>query len=185
MADKQIKTIRWEDGRHAERHVVDWHPAEDGTEQRIEELYVEPERQMNLRKKVIEKRKPVVVHRTTQTIEGDQIVDQVVEDREQDRLQLVQHIGLAKPQSFAPEDDLAGQVKELVGVLKAQQQTPAVAQVAQSRRISRSEVGDTPPLQPVVENRMMSDKTLVIVNGALSLVIVAILTAIGYIAWFG
>ncbi len=170
MADKQIRTIRWEDGRHAERHVTDWHPTDDGTEQRVEELYLEPERQLNLKKKVIEKRKPVVVHRTTQTIEGDQIVDQVVEDREPDKLQIVQHIGLANPPvATVPQDDLAAQVKELVGVLKDNQQP---------RRMSRMEM--EPPLQAQPDT-----KAIMLINLALSLVIVGLMSAIGIVAVFG
>ena len=181
MAEKQVNKIRWEDGRHAEKHVVDWHVADDGAEQREVELFVEPERQLNLKQRVIEKRKPVVYHRTTQIIDGDKIVEQQVEERDEDKLELVQHIGVANPQqNLRKDDDLANQVRELVNVLKQQPQEPQQMSV---RRMSRSELADVqpqPPLQGALANPNPNATALIVINAGLSLVILGLLTAIGY-----
>ena len=184
MAEKQVQKILWEDGRHAERRIVDWHVSEDGVEQREVELFLEPERQLNLKQRVVEKRKPVVYHRTTQVVDGDKIIDQMVEERDEDKLQIVEHIGVVDQQKglrkAGPSDceQLTDQVRALVQAL-----TPtANVQQSGSRRMSRSEAaGDVqPPLQGTVANKIEGSTALIAINLGLSLVIVGLLSAIGY-----
>lgn len=78
---EQKKEFLWEDGRRAERVVVDDNEC-DGT--RVTEVYVEPAVEKKLAQRVIERRKPIVYEREIETIDEHtgQVVDKVVEATE-------------------------------------------------------------------------------------------------------
>ena len=178
MADMRIDNIRWEDGRHAQRHTADWHAVEDGTEQREVQLHVEPERQYALRQRLVEKRKPVVYHRTTETVnEKGEIVERLVEERDEDKMRVVDHIGVVEGAPTQDYDRLATEVHALVNVLK-----PKDPLAAASRRVSRAAAPGDPqsPLQDTVANRVGNTKAMLAVNVGLSVIIVGLMTAIGY-----
>jgi hypothetical protein len=78
---EQRKEFLWEDGRRAERVVVDDNEC-DGT--RVTEVYVEPAVEKKLAQRVIERRKPIVYEREIETIDEHtgEVVDKVVEATE-------------------------------------------------------------------------------------------------------
>jgi hypothetical protein len=78
MDDFKVEKIRLEDGRHAERHV---HESDD---ERVVEIHEEPVREKLLTQRVIEKKKPVVVERTIETIRNGEVVEQKKESIEPD-----------------------------------------------------------------------------------------------------
>lgn len=78
---EQRKEFLWEDGRRAERVVVDDNEC-DGV--RVTEVYVEPTVEKKLAQRVIERRKPIVYEREIETIDEvtGEVVDKVVEATE-------------------------------------------------------------------------------------------------------
>lgn len=78
---EQRKEFLWEDGRRAERVVVDDNEC-DGV--RVTEVYVEPAVEKKLAQRVIERRKPIVYEREIETIDEatGEVVDKVVEATE-------------------------------------------------------------------------------------------------------
>jgi hypothetical protein len=78
---EQRKEFLWEDGRRAEKIVVDDNEC-DGV--RVTEVYVEPAVEKKLAQRVIERRKPVVYEREIETIDEStgEVVEKVVEGHE-------------------------------------------------------------------------------------------------------
>jgi len=78
---EQRKEFLWEDGRRAEKIVLDDDKC-DGT--RVTEVYVEPAVEKKLAQRIVERRKPIVYEREIETIDevSGQVVDKVVEATE-------------------------------------------------------------------------------------------------------
>ena len=91
MDNIKVEKITLEDGRRAERRV------KENENEVVLELLVEPERPLHLSKRVIEKKKPFVYERQTETINASgEVVEVKKESAEpQVEMQVVNHIGVA------------------------------------------------------------------------------------------
>lgn len=80
MVEKR-KEFLWDDGRRAERVVVDDDECEGV---RVTEIYVEPKIEKKLAQRIVERRKPVVYEREIEVIDeaSGEVVDKVVEATE-------------------------------------------------------------------------------------------------------
>jgi hypothetical protein len=77
--DKVVQKIRLEDGRHAEKHV------RETDDEVVVELHVEPERELKLSERVIEKKKPVVYERAVEKYnKNGEIIERKVESLDAD-----------------------------------------------------------------------------------------------------
>jgi hypothetical protein len=116
--DKEVKKIRLEDGRNAERHTID-----EGNQRTIE-LYAEDQRPLKLEKRVVEKVKPVVYERTIQSIQDGNVVEEKVEALEPKvDLQLREHLGVAQNSAlgvspYVTKNELVNTVVEAVKALR-------------------------------------------------------------------
>lgn len=96
----ETKQIYLRDGRHAEEKVT----KEDGV--KTVELYAEPERQLHLASRVVEKTKPVVYERIVETIKDGNVIETKVESTEPEvRTELRRHI-IHEYENEAPPEDV-------------------------------------------------------------------------------
>lgn len=97
--EKRIERIMLEDGRRAEKHIVD----EGDT--KVQELHVEDERPLRLAQRVIEKRKPVVYERSVQVIKDGEVVEEKLESLDPSpQMQLREHLGVASQFALQEEE---------------------------------------------------------------------------------
>lgn len=91
-----MATEKWilDDGRRAEKRVTEIHTPEKMESEKVIELHMEDERPLKLKQRVIEKTKPFVYERRTETIdESGNVVDMKVESVEPKvNFQFVDHI---------------------------------------------------------------------------------------------
>jgi len=106
MDDVKIEKWTLEDGRRAERRVVE-HKNVDGLAEKIIELHVEDERPLRLQQRVVEKVKPVLYERKFETIDPmtGNIIDQKVESIEQNStMRVVDHITTVSTSDHKSDD---------------------------------------------------------------------------------
>ena len=94
--DENIKIEKWtlEDGRRAERRVVETTDS-NGQSEKVIELHVEDLRPIRLQQRVIETTKPMLVERKLETIDPmtGNVIEQKIESLEpKSPMQVVQHI---------------------------------------------------------------------------------------------
>ncbi|RTK96629.1 MAG: hypothetical protein EKK64_03325 [Neisseriaceae bacterium] len=104
MEDNQ-NVDKWtlEDGRKAEKRVINVPSSEEGVSEIITEFHVEPPRHLNLEKKIIERKKPFVFERVIQEIDPStgEVKDQKIESVEPKvQMHFVEHI-VAEPEVSA------------------------------------------------------------------------------------
>lgn len=150
--DEEVKVekIRLEDGRHAERHV------RDNGDEVVVELHVEPERELKLSQRVIEKKKPVVYERAVEKFNksGD-VVERKVEALEPEpKLEVRSQVerlkpkyerdaeekAAASPQRFVTRDELK---EALVSALNVKEEARKKQQpVVKKKLTAAQEVAD-------------------------------------------
>lgn len=100
MEETKVEQVRLKDGRYAEIKTHEQKDCDSGQGEVVYEHYEEEPRQLHLKKRVTEKRKPIVYERVIEAIEGNEVVEKRVESCEpQVQMQLREHIGLAKAQA--------------------------------------------------------------------------------------
>jgi hypothetical protein len=167
--EKRIEKIMLEDGRRAEKHIVD----EGDT--KVQELHVEDERPLRLAQRVVEKRKPIVYERNIQTIKDGQVVEEKLESLDPSpQMQLREHLGVASQFNLQDQECDCHVTKEemidaIVTAIKAskEEEKPKKANFYQSVIAERSEK----------EKFGLMDKVLL-------LVIAAQLIGLGYIIFW-
>mgnify|MGYP003462112952 CR=1 FL=1 len=101
MEDNQnIDKWTLEDGRKAEKRIINVPGSEDGVSETITEFHVEPPRHLNLEKKIIERTKPFIFERVIQEIDPvtGEVRDQKIESVEPKvQMHFVEHI-VAEPE---------------------------------------------------------------------------------------
>lgn len=105
--DDNIRVEKWtlDDGRRAERRVKEGNGGE-----KVVEYFVEDERPLRLKQRVVEKSKPFVFERHIQDLDAEgNVIEQKVESIEPKvQLQLVEHLGVAgnvTAQSSSKDED--------------------------------------------------------------------------------
>jgi hypothetical protein len=128
--DDRVEKFRLKDGRYGEtkvREVVN----EDNSET-VYEHFEEEARPMHLRKRVVERKKPVVYERVIESIDGEQVVERKVESCDPTvNMQLREHIALANPPvkedpHYATVDDLKQAMLAVAEAVKDNKSTPKV-----------------------------------------------------------
>ena len=84
MEDKKIERWTLDDGRRAERWVI------ENEGERVVEIHMEEERPLHLQQRIIEKSKPMVYERETAMLDKNgNIVDKKIESLDQIKMQMV------------------------------------------------------------------------------------------------
>lgn len=114
MDDIRVERFRLKDGRYGETKVKEVRDADEcGRAEVTYEHYEEEPRQLQLRKRVVEKKKPVVYERVIESIDGEQVVERKVESCDPVvQMQLREHLGLVKDVP-APVDPCYATVDDL------------------------------------------------------------------------
>lgn len=100
MEEMKVEQVRLKDGRYAEIKTHEQKDGDTGQGEVVYEHYEEEPRQLHLRKRVTEKRKPIIYERVIESIDGNEVVEKRVESCDpQVQMQLREHIGLAKAQA--------------------------------------------------------------------------------------
>lgn len=101
---EELKQILTEDGRRGEKRV------KDTCDERITEIYLEPQIPMNLTTRVREEKCPMVCKRITERYDSDgKVIEQIVEGLpEEKQIRVVDHIvsSATPPKVYATRDDL-------------------------------------------------------------------------------
>jgi hypothetical protein len=143
MKEERIEKIRLEDGRHGERKVVEEKDCDTGEGVVVTEVWEEAPKVMPLTKRVTEKKRPIVVERTIETIKDEQVVDVQVESLEPKvELQFKEHIVRAgsplkkdcKCKEFVTED----RVKELLGMQDQATPPPRRLQAVAQQKVKKT-----------------------------------------------
>ena len=118
---KCIERVYLRDGREAEERVVEKMGDDGCLAERVIEVHAEPPRPKFLEQRVVEKVRPVVYERQTDTIKDGQVVEKRVEALDPEvKMELRQHLGMVGEQASRP---LTKQdVLELLGELRVQPQ---------------------------------------------------------------
>jgi hypothetical protein len=104
--EEKIEQIRLPDGRYGQKRIIDDYDCESGFGEKVVEKYEEPERQVNLRERITEKRRPCVYERKVETIQDNEIVDVKVESLDpMAKMELREHIALASSVKNQSEND--------------------------------------------------------------------------------
>jgi hypothetical protein len=115
MEDVKVEKFRMKDGRYGEtkvRELTD--PSEAGSSETVYEHFEEEPRLMHLRKRVVEKKKPVVYERVVESIDDEQVVERKVESCDPTvNMQLREHIALASPPVEQRPDPCYATVEDL------------------------------------------------------------------------
>lgn len=201
MDEVRIEKLNMEDGRQAERHIMDDGYCEDEQTRTID-LYVEPERPKTLAKRIVEKRRPCVFRREIETVdENGEVIDRKVESIDpEDKMQLVQHIATHQPsftaQSMPVTDDCGCPVtredlKDVMNMMvskinqnnQKQQQQFAALSVAPVEEEFIEEEEEIDVVQDRVKKRVeqKSDQQISNTTWWLLMVVVAQIAALGYI----
>ncbi len=173
----KVEKIRMEDGRHAERHV------RDNGDEVVVEIHVEPEREMKLSHRVIEKKKPIVYERAVEKFNSTgEVVERKVESLDSEpKLEVRSQVERLKPkfekdaeekaatspQRFVTRDELKD---ALVAALNVQQGVKKKMPVARKLTAAKE-----------VESRVQAQEKPSWKRIAIVAVIIAQLVALGYI----
>ena len=85
------------DGRCGETRITDDQDNESGQSERIVEKYEEPERELKLKERVIEKRRSTIYERRIETIQDNEVVDVKIESLDPlTKMELREHIALSE-----------------------------------------------------------------------------------------
>lgn len=139
--DDRVEKFRLKDGRYGETKVREVNN-EDHSEI-VYEHFEEEARPMHLRKRVVERKRPIVYERVVESIDGEQVVERKVESCDPTvNMQLREHIALENPlvkedPHYATVDDLKQAMLAVADAVKDNKSTPKVR------------VMDVPPTPPV------------------------------------
>lgn len=166
--DDNMKVEKWtlEDGRRAERRVVEVKNA-DGQGEKIIELHVEDERPLKLQQRIIERTKPILYERKLEMV--DPATGSVVEEK------IEALVGNAKAgeASFVTKDELLEILASMKGEVKAAVK-PETKKVVKSLGLAEELEKMTKPQK---DGMSMMDKILLVVIGAQ-------IIGLGYILFF-
>ena len=199
-----FKTENWTlgDGRRAERRVTEQKNCEDGQIERVIELHVEDERPLKLQQRVVEKSKPIVYERKTETIDPitGSVIDQKIESMEpRVPMQLVDHISSVNnvtAQSFQEDCDCHVTKEEMIDTIVAAikatrepvkemvREVPIRSVQAQSMPVSTSGFADrlnSLGLADEISGRVDSTKKMSTKDVVLYSIVVAQIIGLGYI----
>jgi len=146
MEDVRVDKFRLKDGRYGEtkvREVRD--PDECGRAETVYEHFEEEPRQLQLRKRVVEKKRPVVYERVVESIDGEQVVERRVESCDPTvNMQLREHIALASPPVQEKQDPCYATVDDLKQAMLAvaeavKENKPAVAPRVRMQEVASDE----------------------------------------------
>jgi hypothetical protein len=189
--EDNIKIEKWnlEDGRRAERRVVDQKDA-DGQGERIIEVHVEDERPLRLQQRVIEKTKPVLYERKFETIDikTGQVIEQKIESLERNvPMQIVDHIAVNNVSSQGKNDSDKHVTKQemidaIVAAIKTNRECSAAAHSARKNDVKKVQsLGLAEEIEkisiPQKDGSSLMDKILFVV-------IAAQVVGLGYILFF-
>ncbi len=145
MEEVKVEQVRLRDGRYGEIKTSEQKDCDSGQGEVVYEHFEEEPRQLHLKRRVTEKRKPVVYERVTEAIEGSEVVERKVESLEPNiQMQLREHIGLAKAQAQS-EDPCYATCQDLKDALLAtveaiRETTPVATAAAPAPRVRMQEV---------------------------------------------
>ena len=125
MDDFRIEKFRLKDGRYGETKISEVKDAEEaGRTEVVYEHFEEEPRQLQLRKRVVEKKRPVVYERVVESIDGEQVVERKVESCDPTiNMQLREHIALAVPPVDEKPDPCYATVDDLKQAMLAVAET--------------------------------------------------------------
>jgi hypothetical protein len=136
-----LKTEKWtlDDGRRAERRVIE-NSSNDGQTERVIELHVEDERPLKLQQRVVEKAKPIIFERKIETLDPNTgtVLEQKVESIDPKvSMHLVEHIACSsKVSAQSVEDDCHVTKQEMIdtiiAAIKASRETQPINQIPQA-----------------------------------------------------
>jgi len=96
IMEEKVEKVVLPDGRYGETRITDDQDCDSGQGERVVERYEEPERELNLKQRVVEKRRPCVYERRVETIQDNEVVDVRVESLDPaTKMELREHIALA------------------------------------------------------------------------------------------
>lgn len=154
MEEVKVKKIRLEDGRYGEVKTREAKDCETGQGEVVYEHYEEEPRQLHLRQRVTEKKRPVVYERTIESIDGNEVVERKVESIEPSvNMQLREHIGLARAEAQSVDPCY----------VTSQDLKDAMLEMAQAIRDGNSEPVSAGPrlrMQSVVEDSVQQSEKL-------------------------
>ena len=166
--DDNMKVEKWtlEDGRRAERRVVEVKNA-DGQGEKIIELHVEDERPLKLQQRIIERTKPILYERKLEMV--DPTTGSVVEEK----IEALVGNTKAGEGSFVTKDELLEILASMKGEVKAVVK-PETKKVVKSLGLAEELEKMTKPQK---DGMSMMDKILLVVIGAQ-------IIGLGYILFF-
>jgi len=165
--DDNMKVEKWtlEDGRRAERRVIEVQNA-DGQGEKIIELHVEDERPLKLQQRIIERTKPILYERKLETV--DPVTGSVVEEK------IEALVGSPKAEgNFVTKEELLAILGGMKGEVKAAVK-PEAKKVVKSLGLAEELEKMTKPQK---DGMSMMDKILLVVIGAQ-------IIGLGYILFF-
>ena len=175
MEDVKIEKWTLEDGRRAERRVVEQKNA-DGVAEKIIELHIEDERPLRLQQRVVEKVKPVLYERKFETIDPatGNVIDQKVESIESNsKMRVVDHITTISS-SDQKQDDINKPVTKqemidaIVAAIKANREMSFAAHSAKKCEVKSQGISEEIQKMTVPQKDGMSimDKIILVVIAA-------------------
>lgn len=183
MAERR-KEFLWEDGRRAERVVIDDNECEGVS---VTELYVEPKIEKKLAQRITERRKPVVYEREIEHIDEatGEVLEKVLEGTEprpQLRVlerQLVQPLAAQNVTEDCncnvTRDELREDILAAIKALKSNEPSESFGFAAQSSRASQVSA------QSVIEDRLEAKKNTV---SSFNIILLAVIAAqVAGLAW--
>lgn len=161
--EKKIEKLHLEDGRWAERHS---YLGEDGSE--VVEMYVEPQRNLALDKRVINKKKEILAEQRIETIRNGEVVDVEVHSVDAPtKLELREHIRKvdnSERGDFVTKDQLKDVMKSVmapvVEALSLKKNDPYEEEYKSLKDIPKAFSNDMPVFkaQSLVEDRVDETK---------------------------
>jgi hypothetical protein len=125
MEEVKVEQIRLRDGRYGEVKTREAKDCETGQGEVVYEHFEEEPRQLHLRQRVTEKKRPIVYERVIESIDGNEVVEKKVESIDPSvNMQLREHIGLAKAEAqsvdpcYVTKEDLKDAMVELANAIK-------------------------------------------------------------------
>jgi hypothetical protein len=167
-----------EDGRKAEKRIVENVNQSELTSEKVVELHMEDERPLKLKQRITEKTKPVICERKIETIDAHgNVVEVKIEASEpQVKMQVVEHIGVANvgAQSHCKTACKKSLTKD--DVFEVVRDALASSRVNECHKINSLGLADQ--IEEKVNDEEKSNKT---VNNVLVGIIVVLTAGLGYL----
>jgi DNA-directed RNA polymerase specialized sigma54-like protein len=125
MEETKVEKIRLRDGRYGEVKTREAKDYETGQGEVVYEHFEEEPKQLHLKQRVTEKKRPIVYERVIESINGNEVVERKVESIDPSvNMQLKEHIGLAKVEAqsidpcYVTAQDLKDAMLEMAQAIK-------------------------------------------------------------------